>query len=57
MRLDLLVDQKLIIEVKASEKEHAVHKAQVLTYLRLNPVDALSWLRSVLKCTRFFEIT
>lgn len=35
MRLDLLVDQKVIIEVKATEKEHAVHKAQVLTYLRL----------------------
>lgn len=35
MRLDLLVDQKVVIEVKATEKEHAVHKAQVLTYLRL----------------------
>lgn len=35
MRLDLLVDQKVVIEVKATEEEHAVHKAQVLTYLRL----------------------
>lgn len=35
MRLDLLVDQKVVIEVKATEMEHAVHKAQVLTYLRL----------------------
>ena len=35
MRLDLLVNQKIIIEVKATEQEHAVHKAQVLTYLRL----------------------
>lgn len=35
MRLDLLVDRKVVIEVKATEKEHAVHKAQVLTYLRL----------------------
>ena len=35
MRLDLLVDCKIIIEVKATEKENAVHKAQVLTYLRL----------------------
>lgn len=35
MRLDLLVDRKIIIEVKATEKEIAVHKAQVLTYLRL----------------------
>ncbi len=35
MRLHILVDHKIIIEVKASEKVLAVHKAQVLTYLRL----------------------
>lgn len=35
MRLDLLVDGKVIIEVKATEQQQAVHKAQVLTYLRL----------------------
>ncbi len=35
MRLDLLVADKVIIEVKATEQELAVHKAQVLTYLRL----------------------
>ena len=35
MRLDLLVGQKVIVEIKATEKEHAIHKAQVLTYLRL----------------------
>ena len=35
MRLDLLVADKVIIEVKAAEKEHAVYRAQVLTYLRL----------------------
>jgi GxxExxY protein len=35
MRLDLLVDGKVIIEVKASEQELPVHKAQLLTYLRL----------------------
>lgn len=35
MRLDLLVDSKVIIEVKATEQELSVHKAQVLTYLRL----------------------
>jgi GxxExxY protein len=35
MRLDLLVDNKVIIEVKATEKENPVHKAQILTYLRL----------------------
>src|SRR6478736_275554 len=38
MRLDILVDGKVIIEVKATENMLAVHKAQVLTYLRLtNP--------------------
>ena len=35
MRLDILVDRKVIIEVKATETMSAVHKAQVLTYLRL----------------------
>ena len=35
MRLDILVENKIIIEVKATEKVLAVHKAQVLTYLRL----------------------
>lgn len=35
MRLDILVDRKIIIEVKATETVLAVHKAQVLTYLRL----------------------
>ena len=35
MRLDLLVNGKVIIEVKATEQEQAVHRAQVLTYLRL----------------------
>lgn len=35
MRLDILVDSKVIIEVKATETVLAVHKAQVLTYLRL----------------------
>ncbi len=35
MRLDLLVGGKVIIEIKATEQEQAVHKAQILTYLRL----------------------
>ncbi len=35
LRLDLLVGHKVIIEIKATEKELAVHRAQVLTYLRL----------------------
>lgn len=35
MRLDILVDHKVIIEVKATETVLPVHKAQVLNYLRL----------------------
>lgn len=34
-RADLIVEQKLIIEVKAVEALTGVHKAQVLTYLKL----------------------
>lgn len=33
--LDILVENKVIIEVKATEKEHGIHQAQLLTYLRL----------------------
>lgn len=33
--LDILVENKVIIEVKAAEKEHHLHYAQLLTYLRL----------------------
>ena len=35
LRLDLLVDDRIIIEVKATEINHSVYTAQVLTYLRL----------------------
>lgn len=34
-RLDLLVEQKLIVELKSVEEIHPVHPKQVLTYLRL----------------------
>ena len=33
--LDILVENKVIVEVKATEKEHPIHYAQLLTYLRL----------------------
>ncbi len=33
--LDILVDNKVIVEVKATEMEHQIHQAQLLTYLRL----------------------
>lgn len=33
--IDILVNDKVIIEVKATEKNHPVYETQVLTYLRL----------------------
>lgn len=36
--LDILVENKLIIEVKAIEKENPIHKVQLLTYLRLTGI-------------------
>ena len=35
LRLDLLIEGLVVVEVKATEKIHDVHSAQVLTYLRL----------------------
>lgn len=35
LRLDLLVDRRVVVEAKSVEKLHPVHRAQVLTYLRL----------------------
>ncbi len=34
-RIDLLVEDKIIVELKSVEKIQAVHKKQLLTYLRL----------------------
>ncbi len=36
--LDMLVEDKIIIEVKAVEKEVEIYKAQLLTYLRLSNI-------------------
>lgn len=36
LRLDLIVADKLIVEIKAVENLMPVHKAQVLTYLKLS---------------------
>ena len=34
-RLDLLVDELVIVEVKSVEDEHPVHEAQLLSHLKL----------------------
>ncbi len=35
LRIDLLVDRQLILEIKAVEEMNRIFKAQVLTYLKL----------------------
>ena len=35
LRLDLLIEDQIIVEIKATEKILEVHSAQILTYLRL----------------------
>ena len=35
-RLDLLVDDKIIVEIKAVESLNEVHLAQILTYLKIS---------------------
>ena len=35
LRLDLLVDNRLVVEIKSVEAIHPVHRAQLITYLKL----------------------
>ena len=37
-RIDLFVDKKLILELKAVETINGIHKAQLLTYMKLSGV-------------------
>ena len=36
--IDLLVEDKVLVEVKATEKNHPIYETQVLTYLRLTGI-------------------
>ena len=40
LKLDLVVERSLVIEVKAVERLHPVHQAQVITYLKLSGFPA-----------------
>jgi GxxExxY protein len=40
LKLDLLVEGKVVIEVKAVEQLHPIHQAQVVTYLKLTGYPA-----------------
>jgi GxxExxY protein len=37
-RLDIIVDNQLIVELKSVEKIEPIHKAQLLTYLKLSDI-------------------
>jgi len=39
-RLDLVVDNALVVEIKCVDRLLSIHKAQVLTYLRLTKLQA-----------------
>ena len=38
-RIDLLVESRLIIELKSVEKVSLIHKAQILTYMKLSSIS------------------
>jgi GxxExxY protein len=40
LKLDLVVEGRVIVEVKAVERIHPIHKAQVVTYLKLTGCPA-----------------
>lgn len=40
LRIDILVDGRLVVEVKAVDRFHPVHQTQVITYLKLSGFPA-----------------
>jgi len=40
LRIDLLVENRVVVEIKAAERLHPVHQAQVITYLKLTGCPA-----------------
>jgi GxxExxY protein len=38
-RLDFLIENKLIVELKSVEKMQKIHEAQILTYMRLSRIN------------------
>lgn len=40
LKLDLVVDNSIIVELKAVERLHPIHQAQVITYLKLTGLPA-----------------
>lgn len=40
LKLDLLVDDSVVVELKAVEHLHPIHAAQVITYLKISGYPA-----------------
>jgi GxxExxY protein len=40
LKIDVLVEQRVVVEVKSVERLHPVHQSQVLTYLKLTGCPA-----------------
>ena len=40
LRVDLIVDGRVVVEIKAVDRLHPVHQAQVITYLKLTGCPA-----------------
>jgi len=38
-KVDLLVEDKVVVELKSTDKIHPIHQAQIITYLKLSKID------------------
>ena len=38
-KIDLLVEDKVIVELKSADKIHPIHQSQIITYLKLAKID------------------
>jgi GxxExxY protein len=38
-RIDLVVEQRVVVEVKSVEALHPIHEAQLLSYIRLSGIN------------------
>ena len=38
-KIDLLVEDKVIVELKSTDKIHPIHQSQIITYLKLAKID------------------
>jgi GxxExxY protein len=38
-RIDLIIEEKVLLELKAIDKVHPIHEAQILTYLRATGIN------------------